>query len=85
MSSAGHVMEMIARIKANALRRRNPFDRSVAVKNDRLKDELLRPVTEEQLAEIHAMVEVRDRREQRIKWITIAVLMAGAAALYLSI
>jgi hypothetical protein len=78
-------MEMIARIKANALRRRNPFDRSVAIKNDRLKDELLRPVTEEQLAKIHAMVEVRDRREQRIKWITIAVLMAGAAALYLSI
>lgn len=85
MSSAGHVMEMIARIKANALRRRNPFDRTVAMKNDRLKDELLRPVTEEQMAEIRSMIEVRDRRERRIKWITVALLMTGALALYLSL
>jgi CHASE3 domain sensor protein len=63
MSFAGHVFDMIARMKANAQRKRDPFDREVQASGPAIRPEYLREASEEELAYL------RDKtlRDQRIQ------------------
>lgn len=75
MSSAGHIMDMIARMKANMKRRRDPFDKDVQVGRRQLRPELLEPCPPELIEEIRAKA-VRERaRFNRIQAIFIALSM----------
>jgi hypothetical protein len=85
MSSAGHVMDMIARMRANALRRRNPFDRKVELKDGGLDPELFRPLTEVQLAEIRSKATAQRRHERRVTYVVIGILLVLVLGLYISI
>ena len=49
MSFAGHVFDMIARMKANARRKRRPFDREVEASGPAIRPEYLRKASEEGL------------------------------------
>lgn len=50
MSFAGHVLDMIARMKANARLKRRPFDCEVGAGGPAMRPEYLRKASEEELA-----------------------------------
>ncbi|MCB0770608.1 MAG: hypothetical protein KDC00_09400 [Flavobacteriales bacterium] len=75
MSFAGHVMDMISRIKANQARRRDPFDRDVKVRARQLRPELLEPCPPEVLAAIRSRAEQQRSRTHRIQAVVFAALV----------
>jgi len=84
MSFAGHVFDMIARMKANAQRKRRPFDREVEASGPAIRPEYLRKASAEELAYWREKT-LRDQRiQQRRARIALAVLVLvslGAALL----
>ena len=74
MSSAGHIFDMIARMKANASRKKVPFDRTVDVENRKLDPSLLREATDEEMNAVRRTVRKTQQREQRINRIMIAFM-----------
>jgi hypothetical protein len=65
MSFAGHVFDMIARMKANAQRKRRPFDREVQASGPAIRPEYLRKASEEELAYWREKVLEDQRIQQR--------------------
>jgi hypothetical protein len=81
MSFAGHVMDMISRIKANQARRRDPFDRDVKVRARRLRPELLEPCPPEVLEAIRTKAKLEQARIRKVQLVLIAGLVLIAAFL----
>jgi hypothetical protein len=65
MSFAGHVFDMIARVKANAQRKRRPFDREVEASGPAIRPEYLRKASEEELDYWREKVLADQRIQQR--------------------
>lgn len=83
MSFAGHVFDMIARMKANAQRKRRPFDREVEAGGQFIRPEYLRKASEEELAYWREKT-LRDQRiQQRRTRIALAVVVLILLGLYL--
>jgi hypothetical protein len=85
MSSAGHVFDMIARMKANAQRKRRPFDREVQASGPAIRPEYLRKASEEELAYWREKT-LRDQRIQQRRTriaLTVVVLVSLGAVLLL--
>lgn len=81
MSFAGHVFDMISRMKANALRKRRPFDREVEASGPAIRPEYLRTSSEEDLAYWREKT-LADRRRQRRR-MGIAFIITAIAVLAL--
>jgi hypothetical protein len=75
MSFAGHVFDMIARMKANALRKRKPFDREVEASGPAIRPEYLRKASEEELAYWREKTLTDQRIQQRRTRIALAVVV----------
>lgn len=78
MSFAGHVMDMIARAKANTRPRRNPFDREVRA-SQRVNPEFLKPMTWEVREALRGKLDAE--RRSRLVWERI-VLVATVVLLF---
>lgn len=81
MSFAGHVFDMIARMKANAQRKRRPFDREVEAGGQSIRPEFLRKASEEELAywrEKTLTQQRTQRRRSRIVLVTVVLVILTA-------
>ena len=80
MSFAGHVMDMIARMKANDRHRKyKAFDRDAGPTPQAVRSEYLVPPTEEQIAEVRAIM-IRERTKETRRTVIIgsmAMLIFG--------
>jgi hypothetical protein len=74
MSFAGHVFDMIARMKANAQRKRRPFEREVETGGQSIRPEYLRKASEEELAYLREKT-LRDQRIQQRRTRTVFVVV----------
>lgn len=81
MSFAGHVFDMIARMKAHARDKRRPFDREADRQGPAIRPEYLRKASEEELAFWREKTLADRRRQQRR--MGIAFLLTAFAALVL--
>jgi hypothetical protein len=75
MSFAGHVFDMIARMKANAQRKRRPFDREVEANGPAIRPEYLRKASEGELAYWREKTLAERRIQQCRTWVVLVVLM----------
>jgi hypothetical protein len=75
MSSAGHIFDMIARMKANAQRKRRPFDREVEASGPAIRPEYLRKASEEELTYWREKVLKDQRIQQRRIYIVLVVFV----------
>jgi len=75
MSFAGHVFDMIARMKANAQRKRRPFDREVQASGPAIRPEYLRKASEEELEHWREKAVRARKAQQRREWIILAVIV----------
>lgn len=82
MSFAGHVLDMIARVKATQQRRRNPFDKHVETGLRQLRHELLKPCLPEVIERIRLRSELERKRANRIHWVTLSVLVILISLLF---
>jgi hypothetical protein len=84
MSFAGHVFDMIARMKANAQRKRRPFEREVETGGQSIRPEYLRKASEEELAYLREKT-LRDQRIQqrrtRIVFVVVVFVILGTLLL----
>jgi hypothetical protein len=83
MSSAGHVFDMIARMKANAQRKRRPFDREVQASGPAIRPEYLRQATEAELEHWRQRMAMERRVQQRRERIILAVIVLVFLALFI--
>lgn len=85
MSSAGHIFDMIARVKANARRKRRPFDREVEASGPAIRPEYLRKASEEELAywreKTLAEQRIQQRRTRLVLVVIVLVLLGGVLLL----
>jgi hypothetical protein len=84
MSSAGHIFDMIARVKANVQRKRRPFDREVEASGPAIRPEYLRKASEEELAYWREKVLADQRIQQRrtrFALLVVVLLVLGAVLL----
>ena len=84
MSFAGHVFDMIARMKANARDKRRHFDRVVEAKGPAIRPEYLRKASEEELAYWREKTLADRRRYRRTTLIILSALVAAIAVLVLA-
>lgn len=85
MSFAGHVFDMIAQMKANAQRKRRPFDREVETGGQSIKPEYLRKATEKELAYWRERTLTQQRIQQRrtrIALLVVVLVVLGATLLW---
>jgi hypothetical protein len=83
MSFAGHVFDMIARMKANQLRKRNPFDKDVVAKGRVIQQDYLREASADQLERIRSEMARQRARERRVKgWLLLLTTVAVALLMY---
>ena len=75
MSFAGHVFDMIARMKALERRKRRPFDKEVEVKGQQVRREFLRDPSEDDLARIRLMMAKEHQQIRRAQVITFSVVL----------
>ena len=73
MSFAGHVFDMIARMKANERRKRRPFDREVDAKAMQIRSQFLQPATEDELCAIRQKMELQRRSERKMELILLII------------
>jgi len=74
---------MIARMKANAQRKRRPFDREVQASGPAIRPEYLRKASEEELTYWREKVLAEQRVQQRRTRIALAVVALILLGLYL--
>jgi hypothetical protein len=83
MSFAGHVFDMIARMKANQRRKRNPFDKDVAVQGRVIRQDYLREAPAEELQRIRSEMTTQQVRERRVRgWLLLLTTVLVAALMY---
>lgn len=81
----GHAIKaMIDSLKANARRKRRPFDRNVEPLGQRIRPECLRKASEEELAYWRERALAEQRRQRRVVVITLSVFVAVVVLLYLA-
>jgi hypothetical protein len=85
MSFAGHVFDMISRMKANARDKRRPFDREVEASGPAIRPEYLRKASEEELAYWRERALADQRRQRRIAMIILSALAAILLVFYLAL
>jgi len=73
MSFAGHVFDMIARMKANQRRKRRPFDRNVDVSASKMRPLILEPAKEDELHAIRQKMELQRRSERKTELIVLII------------
>lgn len=73
MSFAGHVLDMIARMKANERRKRRPFDRDVDAKATMIRPQFLHSATEEELRAVRQKMDLQRRSERKAEMIVLIV------------
>jgi hypothetical protein len=84
MSFAGHVFDMIARMKANDRRKHRPFDREVDVSGQKIRAEFLKPASDEEIAAVKEMMRHERRKDiRRSVIITVISLLTLIALLSL--
>jgi hypothetical protein len=78
----GHAVKaMIDSLKANARRKRKPFDRDVEPVGQRIRPEYLRKASEEELEHWRQQAVMARKAQQRREWVILAVVLLLSLAL----
>ena len=76
MSFAGHVFDMIARMKANQRRKRDPFDRDISVYGRKVRPDLLQKASAEELQNVRQRILAQRSRDLQVSLFAFLVSLA---------